>query len=396
MNLLISVFFCYFLTKKRLYKAIFLKSCDDFNLNKSILPQKQDSDSYFSKKRANWTIKSLFLGLLSVKLFFALILLLTFPSLADAGITSFFSEIFYDNDVKQEILTETNSQNMPLLQSVPNSDPNPAKGGGDITIVEDEALLSETGPSGTIADIQEGNSDGMVSVYVVQKGDNLSSIAEMFNVSVNTIMWANDIKPGAYLKVGQTLTILPISGVKYTVKQGDILKNIVAKYKGDLEEVVQYNNIKEDLALVIGDTLIIPNGRMEQITNIATKSKTKGTNGQYYEGYYIRPIEGGTKSQKLHGWNAVDLAASNWTPIFAAASGIVTVSKNYGWNGGYGNYAVIEHPNKTQTVYGHMIQNSVREGEYVTQGQVIGFVGSTGRSTGPHLHFEIRGAKNPF
>lgn len=325
-------------------------------------------------------------------------LLSTFPTSADAGITSFFLEIFNDNDVKQEMRTEANSQNMPLLQSVPNSDPNPAKGGGDITIIGDEALLSETGPSGTIADIQEGYSDGMVSVYVAQKGDNLSSIAEMFNVSVNTIMWANDIKPGAYLKVGQTLTILPISGVKYTVKSGDNLKKIVEKYKGDLEEVVQYNNIKEDSVLAVGDMLIIPNGRIEQTANNAkiNNSKTKGANGQYYEGYYIRPIEGGIKSQKLHGWNAVDLAAPNWTPIFASASGTVTVSKNSGWNGGYGNYAVIEHPNKTQTVYGHMIQNTAHEGEYVTQGQIIGFVGSTGRSTGPHLHFEIRGAKNPF
>ena len=325
-------------------------------------------------------------------------LLSVFPISVNASIVSFFSEIFSDIDAKQEMSTETNSQNMPLLQSVPNSDPNPAKGGGDITIVGDEALLSETGPSVTIADIQEGYSDGMVSVYVVQKGDSLSSIAEMFNVSVNTIMWANDIKPNAYLKLGQTLTILPISGIKYTVKSGDSLKKILAKYKGDLEEVDQYNNLKEDLVLAVGDTIIIPNGKIEQATNSVKNNnlKIKGANGQYYEGYYIRPIEGGIKSQKLHGWNAVDLAAPNWTPIFASASGVVVISKNYGWNGGYGNYAVIEHPNKTQTVYGHMIKNITKEGEYVVQGQTIGFVGSTGRSTGPHLHFEIRGARNPF
>lgn len=285
---------------------------------------------------------------------------------------------------------------MALLQSVPNSDPNPSKGGGDITIVGDEALLSEVGPSGTIADIQEGYSDGMASVYVAQKGDTLSSIAEMFNVSVNTIMWANDIKNSSYLKAGDTITILPISGVKYAIKSGDSLKKIVAKYKGDLEEVLQYNNLKENSTLAVGETIIIPNGRIEETANKSSNSKIRGTSGRYYEGYYIRPIEGGVKSQGLHGYNGVDLAAPVGTPIYASASGLVVISKNYGWNGGYGNYIVIEHPNKTQTVYGHMSKNTFYQGQYVAQGQVIGNVGSTGRSTGPHLHFEVRGAKNPF
>lgn len=303
-----------------------------------------------------------------------------------------------DGSVKQEILTETNSQNMALLQSVPNPDLNPSKGGGDIAIIGDEALLSETGPSGTIANIEEGdaNNFGMISSYVVRSGDTISSIADMFNVSVNTIMWANDVKQGSYLKVGDTLAILPISGVKYTVKSGDNLKKIVAKYKGELEEVLQYNNLKEDAVLAVGDVIIIPNGRVEQVINSSKGSKVRGVKGQYYEGYYIRPIEGGVKSQGIHGYNAVDLAASVGTPIFSSASGVVTVSKNYGWNGGYGNYAVIDHPNKTQTVYGHMVQNITYQGQRVNQGQIIGYVGSTGRSTGPHLHFEVRGAKNPF
>ncbi|MDE2218006.1 MAG: peptidoglycan DD-metalloendopeptidase family protein [Patescibacteria group bacterium] len=287
---------------------------------------------------------------------------------------------------------------MPLLQAAPNSDPNAAKGGGDIAIVGNEALLPEAGPSGTIADIEEGGSNGTISSYVVRKGDTLSLIAKMFNVSANTIAWANDIKSGHYIKEGDTLIILPISGVRYTVKSGDNIKKVVAKYKGELEEVLQYNNLKADSPLVDGDTIIIPNGQMESTSGSSAgpHSKFRGGSGPYYEGYYIRPIEGGRKSQGLHGWNAVDLAAPVGTPIFAAASGVVVISKNYGWNGGYGNYAVIEHPNKTQTVYGHMVQNISYEGEYVVQGQIIGYVGTTGRSTGPHLHFEVRGAKNPF
>ena len=368
-------------------------------VNKSILLQQQDSPSHFSGKRANRTIKSLFIRLLFIKLVFVLITLSIFPASADASIVSFFSNIFSSTDAKQEVLlADINSQNMPLLQSVPNSDPNPSKGGGDITIVGDEALLSETGPSGTIANIEEGeiNNFGMISSYVVRDSDTLSSIADMFNVSVNTIMWANDLKSGSYLKVGETLAILPISGVKYIVKSGDNLKKIVTKYKGELEEVLQYNNLKEDAILAIGDVIIIPNGKVEQTVSGSKGGKIRGANSQYYEGYYIRPLEGGVKSQGIHGYNAVDLAASAGTPIFASASGVVTVSKNYGWNGGYGNYAVIDHSNKTQTVYGHMVENITHQGQRVNQGQIIGYVGSTGRSTGPHLHFEVRGARNPF
>lgn len=362
-----------------------------------ILHQSQDSDSQFSSKPASRTIKSLFLGLLYIKLFFAVILL-GFPIITNASITSFFTDIFFGENSRQEMAAEVNSQNMTLLQAVPNPDPNAAKGGGDITIVGDEALLSETGPSGTIADIEEGQSDGRINIYVVQKGDSVSAIAKMFDVSVNTIMWANDIKNSSSIKEGDSLIILPISGIKYTVKSGDTLKGIVAKYKGDMEDVLQYNDLRDDSPLAVGQEIIIPNGQIESQSKVAQNlnSKIRGANGPSYSGYYIRPLEGGRKSQGLHGYNGVDIAAPAWTPIYAAASGAIIVSKNYGWNGGYGNYAVIEHPNKTQTVYGHMIKNITYQGQRVEQGQVIGYVGSTGRSTGNHLHFEVRGARNPF
>ena len=110
-------------------------------------------------------------------------------------------------------------------------------------------------------------------------------------------------------------------------------------------------------------------------------------------GYYIRPIVGGRRSQGLHGRNAVDFAAPTGTPILASAAGTVVFS---GRNGGYGNLIVIEHNNGTQTAYAHNSKNLVKQGDVVEQGDIIGRVGSTGKSTGPHVHFEIRGAKNPF
>ena len=125
-------------------------------------------------------------------------------------------------------------------------------------------------------------------------------------------------------------------------------------------------------------------------------SRLRGAGGPSYEGYYIRPIYGGYKSQGLHGYNGVDLAGPLGTPVVAAASGDVIISRQGGWNGGYGNYIVIQHDNGTQTLYGHLRSNVAEVGWHVTQGQLIGYLGNTGRSTGAHLHFEVRGAKNPL
>jgi murein DD-endopeptidase MepM/ murein hydrolase activator NlpD len=98
----------------------------------------------------------------------------------------------------------------------------------------------------------------------------------------------------------------------------------------------------------------------------------------------------------MHGYNAVDLGAPVGTPITAAASGKVITSKQGGWNGGYGNMVVISHDNGTQTLYSHLSSNVVYSGQWVSAGEVIGYVGSTGHSTGPHLHFEVRGDTNPL
>jgi len=105
-------------------------------------------------------------------------------------------------------------------------------------------------------------------------------------------------------------------------------------------------------------------------------------------------LEGGIKTQGLHGYNAIDIGTPVGTTLYAAAAGQIIIAKHSGWNGGYGKYVVISHNNGTQTVYGHMSQVIVDEGETVAQGQVIGLSGNTGHSTGPHVHFEIRGAYN--
>jgi murein DD-endopeptidase MepM/ murein hydrolase activator NlpD len=124
------------------------------------------------------------------------------------------------------------------------------------------------------------------------------------------------------------------------------------------------------------------------VTSVQTTSVSSG--------YYIHPVPGSVVTQRSHGYNAVDFGAPTGTYIFASASGRVVTSVNSGWNGGYGKFIVIEHPNGTRTLYSHLSSVIISRGQQVVQGQVIGYMGSTGRSTGSHLHFEIRGAHNPF
>lgn len=343
-------------------------------------------------------INRIFKNLVLIRLVFALVFI-SIPMSAQANVFSFVTDLF--KNTTNEQINNTNSQNMVLLEATVNSDPNLAKGGGDITVVENIALLSEVGPSGSMADIKDQPTSDKISIYVVRKGDSLSQIAKMFNVSTNTVIWANDLHKNM-ISEGQTLIILPVSGVRHEVTKGETVAGIAKKYKGDLDEILSFNNLNEDSKLAIGDIVIIPDGDMGSysystsgVSSSSSSNSYKKGGGSYYENYYIKPVLG-IRTQGLHGYNAVDFGATTGTPVVASATGDVIISRDYGWNGGYGNYIVIQHNNGTQTLYAHNSQNIVYVGQHVVQGQVIGYVGSTGKSTGSHTHFEIRGARNPF
>lgn len=332
---------------------------------------------------------------------------ISIPTGVHAGILSSVVAIF-SSTFDYTTQTAYNSQTIPLPQAAQNFDPNPSKGGGDITIVNDSALLPASGPSGSLADVEEGIShknNGQISIYIVRPGDTLGDIAEMFDVSINTIRWGNDIARNEAIQPGQELVILPITGIKYTVKHGGTLQDIIDKHGGDINEAVEYNGYAADEHLAAGTEVIIPEGelaapkaavKVAQSRYTRSASTPRGTNVPAYAGYYIRPVVGGTRTQGIHGYNAVDIGAPVGTPILASAAGKVIISKGSGWNGGYGKYVVIEHANGTQTLYAHNSRNVVFGGQGVVQGQVIAYMGSTGRSTGSHVHFEVRGAKNPF
>ena len=316
-----------------------------------------------------------------------------------ASLFSFLSSIWGQpvSAKTDQIASSSNSQTIALLQAATNIDPNPDKAGEITPIISGETLVADiamTNDTSTDAPINT-----QISTYVVQSGDTASSIAKMFGVSVSTVLWANNISSKSALHAGDTLVILPISGINYTVKKGDTIQGIVKKYKADIGDVLSYNDISLSSTLAVGDTIIIPNAEVQ--VSVPTKMVFKNnpahdTNGPSYPGYYIRPIDGGRRTQGLHGYNAVDLADRVGTPIHAAAAGTVIVARTGGWNGGYGNFVIISHNNGTQTLYGHASKVLVSPGQQVDQGQTIALMGSTGESTGPHVHFEIRGAKNPF
>ena len=302
-----------------------------------------------------------------------------------------------------------------------NIDPSQASG-SDIAMADGSALVPQEGPAGTAADIINRPATSQISVYTVHSGDTLSGIASMFNVSVNTIVWANDLKGGA-IQPGEQLTILPVAGIQHTVLKGETIASLAKNYHSDAQDIASYNSLADNAALAVGQTIIIPNGEPPASTpsssgtskpssgsSIAKSSKPTtssraasasepflGGSGAALPGYFAWPVATGIITQGLHGWNAIDIGAPKGTSIYAAAAGKVIVAKSNGaWNGGYGNYVVISHPNGTQTLYGHMSRVIATVGESVGQGDVIGKVGSTGLSTGNHLHFEVRGAANPY
>jgi LysM repeat protein len=334
---------------------------------------------------------------------FQLFLEMVFSLLVVAIPFSVHAGIFPDVFASEETLAipaEASASGSPLdvilLAAEQNPDPLGGRGSAEI-VVSDNALVA----SGPIDEeqIATQSTNDEISVYTVREGDSLSQVAQMFGVTSNTILWANDLKKKTDIQPGDSLIILPIAGIRHVVKSGDTVKSIAKKYEGNAEEILSYNQLAQASDITVGETLIIPGGELHsevQAANAKKPSKGSKSTGSGSAGF-INPAPGSVKTQGIHGNNGVDLAGSTGSTIRAAAGGTVIVAKGGGgWNGGYGNYIVIKHKNGTQTLYAHLSTLSVGSGEVVDQGQTIGGMGNTGKSTGTHLHFEVRGGRNPF
>ena len=338
-----------------------------------------------------------FLKPLGPKFWPIIIALCLLPFLAKASAFSQLARAFFFGTEVDAAETQTNLQTLPLLEGTDAVSTSTLKQSRFDLLTEGDAIVADSGPLGTVADIVDEPKSDQISLYVVHKGDTLAQVAKMFDVSVNTIVWANDLDRKKALFEGQQLIILPISGVRHTVKKGDTLGSIAKKYSGDADEIALFNDLEKGAALSVGTIVIVPNGEVAQAVVVKKPASSKGgTIGAAIKGFFMRPIKGGRKTQGIHGHNGIDLASSVGTEIYAAAGGTVIISRTGGWNGGYGNYVVIKHNNGTQTLYAHMLRTAVKAGETVSQGEVIGYLGNTGNSSGPHVHFEVRGAANPF
>lgn len=235
--------------------------------------------------------------------------------------------------------------------------------------------------------------------YEVKSGDTLSSIAKRFEISVDTIKWANNLGNVDTIKPGQKLKILPVSGVAHEVQKGDTLESVAKKYSASSQAILDFpfNDVPDDFKLTVGQVLIVPDGVPPQAP-VSTPRQTptylaQGPSSPTFSapggGNFIWPTRG-ILTQSFSWYHpGIDVADRSAPGIVAADGGLVKVA---GWpdNYGYGNRVVIDHGNGYQTLYAHLSNIYVTVGQKVSRGQVIGQMGTTGRSTGIHLHFEIR------
>ena len=258
-----------------------------------------------------------------------------------------------------------------------------------------QAQVLQVTDVGTATEISEKVRDKSFD-YAVQPGDTLSGIATKFGISVDTVRWENNLGKNGAIKPGQVLKILPVTGVRHKVGRGETIYSIAKKYGANSQAIVDFpfNTFmdNETFALAVGQDLIVPDG--EKPNEVPTSpsrfvaQRTPNAGAVTAAGQFVWPI-GGTITQRFAWYHrGLDIATSHGTPVLAADSGRVIVA---GWpdNGGYGMRVEIDHGNGYVTLYAHLSRVDVVVGQTVSRGNVVGLEGSTGRSTGPHLHFEI-------
>lgn len=244
---------------------------------------------------------------------------------------------------------------------------------------------------------------GEIITHVITEGETISSIAARYGLKPTTILWENNLTEQSKIKPGQELSILPVDGVRHKVSRGETIYSIGKKYGLDgsqVQMIVDYpfNEFLNDetFELVVGQYLMVPEGVKEEVkksgtSSIATKygSLTPDAGTVSALGSFIWPASGGITQGYSFFHKAIDIANRAAGPILAADAGVITTA---GWpdNSGYGNRVVVDHGNGYVTLYAHLSAIQVVAGQRVKRGDVIGQMGSTGRSTGTHLHFEIR------
>ncbi|MFC1638665.1 peptidoglycan DD-metalloendopeptidase family protein [Patescibacteria group bacterium] len=244
-----------------------------------------------------------------------------------------------------------------------------------------------------------------IIVHVVEEGENAGSIARRYGLQTNSVLQPNNLTARSVLRPGQQLDILPVDGILYTVRSGDTLVKISSKYKTDATKIMEFNGMSDASHLTVGEDIMLPDGkippppaptrqRLASVSQVFKPASDSGTTRLLWP----------TSARRITQYynyrhRGVDIAGPVGTPIYASDDGVVTFS---GWNsGGYGRMVIVDHQNGLFTRYAHASRNLVSKGDVVRRGDVIQLMGSTGRSTGPHIHYEVLSGSiynrvNPF
>jgi len=331
------------------------------------------------------------------------------------GIVIIFSHHLGVNLNNKSFLVNPNFSESSQNDNGPFLDPTKKSGieSPDFLLVQNSSLRAASPPNlvtpqvlgALVGGYEKEDVQKVIVEYIVESGDVLSAIAEKFGISLNTILWANNLNQNSLIQPGQKLIIPPVSGVIHHVKSGDTISEIATKYKGKVEEILSFNEILSEGEIYVGDIVIVPNGTIPAPIIASSPQLVV----PLASSYFICPVAGGCRiTQRLHWYNAIDFSNGKCgEPILAAAGGTVLkvklTSSTSRWAfSGAGNHLAILHPNGVVTNYGHILTSFVNPGDEVSQGQIIALMGGqpgtpgAGLSTGCHLHFGVSGARNPF
>lgn len=273
---------------------------------------------------------------------------------------------------------------------------------GDILVTDEDGYLVKINPQ-----TDDSNRIGMTdyAVHTVESGESLSVIAERYGVGVETIMWENSMYNPNSLRIGQKLLVPPVNGISYEVKSGDTLNKIADKYKITMDAIIAQNALESDV-ITKGQDLFLPGAAPIQpvytassdyrvssgTRSVSYANVSASSSAPVYGKVFIFPTTGKITQGYRAGHYAIDISDTSKPPIWAAGTGTVTKASSGTWGGGYGNHIIVDHGGGLQTLYAHLDSLNVYEGQFVSQGDVIGIMGNTGRVygiTGIHLHWEV-------
>lgn len=314
------------------------------------------------------------------------------------GQTDELIEEFFDEEGEISTLKQTYFDNLTAIKSQPIAEmksPSQSESEEEINDPEQSGNVIKKPELAFTNKIQRPREQTIY--YIVEPGDTVSTIAAKFNISVNTILWENNLNAYSLIRPEDKLTILPMSGITYNVRRGDSLKKIAGLYGVEEKDILEVNKLNDANQLVQGQKLIIPGGKRNSYASQTTSSYTGISairdllglgNAKPVSGNKMNWPTSGYRITQYFSWrhHAIDIANKTGTPVYAADTGQV---QSIGWGRGYGNQIVVDHGGGKKSLYAHLSKFYVSKGEQVEKGQIIGAMGSTGWSTGSHLHFEI-------